>query len=236
LPRQRVLGILGILLFCAMLIDLHTHSLFSDGALIPSELVRRVGSLGYRAVALTDHGDSSNLDHLVPSMVHAAEDLNRVQSVQVIPGVELTHVPPALIASLVKRARDLGAKLVVIHGETIVEPVAPGTNRAGLEAGADIIAHPGLISVEEVQLAARKSVFLEISARKGHSLTNGHVAKLALEAGAYLVLNSDGHAPGDFLSETLAPRIAQGAGLTHDSFANLQSNARLLLERLGYTI
>jgi putative hydrolase len=227
---------LGILVLSAMMIDLHTHSLFSDGAMIPSELVRRVGAAGYAAVAITDHADSSNLDHLVPRMIRVADDLNRVQSVKVIPGVELTHVPPELIVALVKKARDLGARLVVIHGETIVEPVAPGTNRAGLDAGADIIAHPGLISVEEARLAAEKGIFLEITARKGHSLTNGHVAKLALETGASMVLNSDGHAPGDFLSEALAPRITQGAGLPSDAFVQLQSNARKLLDRLGYPL
>jgi putative hydrolase len=217
-----------------MIIDLHTHTFFSDGALVPSELVRRVGTAGYAAIAITDHADSSNLDHLVPSMVRVAEDLNKAQEVIVIPGVELTHVPPERIASLVKKSRDLGAKLVVIHGETIVEPVAPGTNRAGLDAGADIIAHPGLISIEEAHLAARKGIYLEITARKGHSLTNGHVARLALETGAFLILNSDGHAPGDFLSEALAPKIAQGAGLPPDAFATLQADARLLMERLGY--
>jgi putative hydrolase len=219
-----------------MIIDLHTHTFFSDGALIPSELVQRVGVAGYGAIAITDHADSSNLDHLVPSMVRVAEDLNRTQPVTVIPGVELTHVPPDLIASLVKRARDLGAKVVVIHGETIVEPVAPGTNRAGLDAGADIIAHPGLLGLEEARVAAQKGIFLEITARKGHSLTNGHVARLALETGASLVLNSDGHAPGDFLTEALAPKIVQGAGLPPDAFAGLQSNARLLLDRLGYPL
>jgi putative hydrolase len=219
-----------------MMIDLHTHSLFSDGVLIPSELVRRVGAAGYAAVAITDHADSSNLDHLVPRMIRVADDLNGAQSVRVIPGVELTHVPPELIGALVKKARDLGARLVVIHGETIVEPVASGTNRAGLDAGADIIAHPGLISVEEARLAAEKGIFLEITARKGHSLTNGHVAKLALETGASMVLNSDGHAPGDFLSEALAPRITQGAGLPSNAFVQLQSNARKLLDRLGYPL
>jgi putative hydrolase len=219
-----------------MIIDLHTHTFFSDGALIPSELVRRVGAAGYAALAITDHADSSNLDHLVPSMVRVAEDLNKAQAVRVIPGVELTHVPPEMIASLVQKARDLGAKLVVIHGETIVEPVASGTNRAGLDAGADIIAHPGLLHVEEARLAARKGILLEITARKGHSLTNGHVAKVALETGASLVLNSDGHAPGDFLSEALAPKVVQGAGLSADAFADLQSNARLLLDRLGYPL
>lgn len=216
-----------------MIIDLHTHTFFSDGVLIPSELVRRAGAVGYAAVAITDHADSSNLDHIIPRVIRVADDLNRSQPVRVIPGVELTHVPPELIQALVKKARDLGTKLVVIHGETIVEPVAPGTNRAGLEACADILAHPGLLTPEEAQLAAAKGIFLEISARKGHSLTNGHVAKLAREAGASLVLNSDGHAPGDFLSEALAPKITQGAGLPPDAFFQLQSNARELLDRLG---
>lgn len=219
-----------------MIIDLHVHTLFSDGELIPSEVVRRVGAARYAAIGLTDHADSSNLDHLIPSMVRVAEDLNQTQSVKVIPGIELTHVPPGLIPPLVKKARELGAGLVVVHGETIVEPVAPGTNRAGLEAGADIIAHPGLLSVEDAHLAAQKGIFLELTARKGHSLTNGHVAKLAMETGAPLVLNSDGHAPGDFLSEALAPKIVQGAGLSSDAYTRLQSNARLLLDRLGYPL
>ena len=215
------------------MIDLHTHSFFSDGALIPSELIRRFEALGYSAVAITDHADSSNLDHLVPRMVQVACDLNRYQSVKVIPGVELTHVPPPLIRPLIDKARALGAKLVIIHGETIVEPVAPGTNRAGLEAGADIIAHPGLISAEEVQLAAKKGVFLEISGRKGHSFGNGHVVRLAREADVKLVLDSDGHAPGDFMTEEFAQKVAEGAGLPPGSLQELLSNARLLLEKIG---
>ena len=220
----------------ADVIDLHTHSFLSDGALIPSELVRRFEALGYAAVAITDHADSSNLDHLVPRIVRVSHDLNRCQSVKVIPGVELTHVPPQLIRSLVEKARALGAKLVVIHGETIVEPVAPGTNREGLEAGADIIAHPGLITPDEVRLAAKKGVFLEISARKGHSLTNGHVARLAIEAGATLVLDSDSHGPGDFMTEEFAGKVVEGAGLNSGSLQKLLSNSRLLLEKIGFSL
>ncbi|MGD2126330.1 MAG: histidinol phosphate phosphatase domain-containing protein [Desulfobacteraceae bacterium] len=218
------------------MIDLHTHSLFSDGELIPSELARRFEALGYSAVAVTDHVDSSNLDHIVPRVAQAARDLNDFQSVKVIPGVELTHVPPALIGVLVKRARELGARLVVVHGETIVEPVPPGTNRAGLEAGADILAHPGLITRDEAQLAAEKGILLEITSRKGHSLTNGHVAKLANETGARLVLNSDGHSPGDFMSEDFARKILEGAGLPPDSFQKVLSSARLLLEKIGFPL
>ncbi len=219
-----------------MMIDLHTHSLFSDGELIPSELVRRMEALGYKAVAITDHVDASQLDFVVPRIVHIAEELNHHQAVRVIPGVELTHVPPGLIASLVKEARELGAALVVIHGESPVEPVAPGTNRAGIEAKADILAHPGLITAEETALAAERGVFLEISGRSGHSFTNGHVAKIAQETGAKLILNSDAHAPGDLLDENLARKIVQGAGLPEGSFENLLANSRRLLEKIGYPL
>jgi putative hydrolase len=216
------------------MIDLHTHSLYSDGELIVSELVRRFETFGYSAVAVTDHVDSSSLDFVVPRVVHAARDLADVQPVTVIPGVELTHVPPCLIAPLCKKARELGARLIVVHGETIVEPVPPGTNRAALEAGVDILAHPGLISPEEVRLAAEKGIFLELSGRKGHSLTNGHVAKLAREIGARLVLDSDSHSPGDIMSASLAEKVAMGAGLSSSGYAELLSNARMLIERAGY--
>lgn len=217
-----------------MMIDLHTHSLYSDGVLIPSELVRRFEASGYSAVAITDHVDSSTLDFVVPRIVQAATDLTQAQPVTVIPGVELTHVPPASIGLLCRKARELGAKLVVVHGETIVEPVPPGTNRAALDAGVDLLAHPGLISPEEVRLASERGIFLEISGRKGHSLTNGHVARLAKEFGAKLVLNSDTHSPGDILGETLAEKVAMGAGLPFSAFAELLSNARILMKRAGY--
>ena len=215
------------------MIDLHTHTFYSDGVLIPSELVRRFEALDYEAVALTDHTDSSNIDFIIPRILQVAEDLNRAQKVKVVPGVEITHVPPGLIGTLVKRARDLGAQLVVVHGETIVEPVAQGTNRAGLEAGADIIAHPGLITEKEVALAAEKGVYLEITSRGGHSLSNGYVARLASQAGAKLILNSDSHAPGDFLTRDFARKIVQGAGIPSEGLDLLLSNARELLEKIG---
>ena len=214
------------------MIDLHTHSLFSDGQLIPSELVRRAEAMGYTAIAIADHADTSTLDFTIPRLVQVAEELNRSQSVKVIPGVELTHIPPVLLVTLIQRARQLGAELVVVHGETIVEPVAPGTNRAALEGGADILAHPGLITEKEAQLAADKGVCLEISGRSGHSFTNGHVAKTAGAAGARLILNSDAHAPRDLLTTSLAEKIVYGAGLPVGSYKNLLSNAEQLLERI----
>jgi len=216
------------------MIDLHTHTVFSDGELIPFELARRAAVAGYRALAITDHGDFSNMDLIIPRLSRIAHDLGKALGLAVIPGIELTHIPPAMIAEAAAEARSQGAKLVVCHGETIVEPVAPGTNRAAIEAGVDILSHPGLLSADEAALAARCGVCLEITTRKGHSLTNGHVAKLALAAGAKLVINNDAHAPGDLLSLEMARKIALGAGLSEEQFEQCRRNsAELVFKAVG---
>lgn len=211
------------------MIDLHTHTFFSDGALIPSELARRAEHIGLSGIGITDHGDSSNIDFIVPRIVSAAIDLNRHMKIKVIPGIELTHVPPPMIAECAKRARNLGARIIIVHGETIAEPVAPGTNRAAIDAGVNILAHPGLISMEEVLAAKEKGVLLEITARKGHSLTNGHVAKLAAQAGAKLVINTDTHDPSDLINRDQAIKVVRGAGLTEADFDMMQQNASAFL-------
>jgi histidinol phosphatase-like PHP family hydrolase len=214
------------------MIDLHTHSLFSDGELVPAEHLRRVVMLGYEAVAITDHADSSNLDLIIPRIVQVARDLNPLSSCRLVPGIELTHVPPELFADLTAKARELGALIVVGHGETVVEPVMPGTNRAALEAGVDILAHPGFISREDAALAAEKGILLELSGRKGHSLTNGHVARMAAETGAGLAVNADAHGPGDFLSAEMARTVALGAGVSEEGYVKIREDMKNLVERV----
>lgn len=204
------------------MIDLHTHCFFSDGELVPAEHLRRVEVLGYQAIAITDHADSSNLDFLIPRIAQAAKDLNPHSATRLLVGIELTHVPPALIAELATKARALGAQVVVAHGETVVEPVIPGTNQASLQADIDVLAHPGLISEEDVKLAAENGIFLELSGRKGHSLTNGHVAALALKYGAKLAVNADAHGPGDFLTDQMAETVARGAGLSQEQYQKIR--------------
>jgi putative hydrolase len=213
------------------LIDLHTHSLFSDGELLVSELVRRAEEIGYRFICITDHSDRSNLDFIIPRVVEAVAEINRYNRIQAMAGIELTHVPPPTIGPLAEEARRLGASLVVVHGETVVEPVLPGTNRAALEADIDILAHPGLLTKEEAALAANRGILLEISGRKGHCFANGHVARVAQDVGAALVLNSDAHAPADLLSKEMAGRIALGAGLSAEAFQQMLNNAEALVER-----
>jgi histidinol phosphatase-like PHP family hydrolase len=212
-------------------IDLHTHSIFSDGDLIPSELARRAKVTGYSVLAITDHADHSNFDFIIPRLVKVCQKLTDALSIQVIPGIELTHVPPEYIYDLAVEARHTGAKIIVVHGETIVEPVVTGTNVAALRSPIDILAHPGLITEEEAMEAARNSIYLEITTRKGHSLTNGHVARMARQAKAPLILNSDSHAPHDLVHEEMARKIALGAGLTDAETEAMLRNSQVLVKK-----
>jgi len=209
------------------MIDLHTHSTLSDGELLPAELARRCQAQGYRGLVISDHVDPSNLEFVVVSLARFCDAVaGAYDGLVILPGCEITHVPPVLIGDLVETAREMGAEVVLVHGETPVEPVVTGTNRAAIEAGCDVLAHPGLIRPEDVELAAQAGVLLEVSGRQGHSLANGHVARLALERGARLSFGSDGHSPGDYPTRSAAERILHCAGLTPEQATEaLRNNA-----------
>jgi histidinol phosphatase-like PHP family hydrolase len=215
--------------------DFHMHSLFSDGELLPAEIVRRTYVLGNRVIAITDHADPSNLEHVIKSLIRASEFTSKyVDSFRLIPGVELTHIPPRSIPYLAREAKKLGAELVVVHGETPVEPVQEGTNLAACSCGdVDILAHPGMITEDAAMTAKVNGIFLELSYRSGHCLGNGHVAQLAKKCGAHLLVDSDAHNIGDHLSPRTALGVAQNSGLTVvESERIIFENPDLLLKRI----
>lgn len=195
--------------------DLHTHSIFSDGELIPAELVRRAMVLGHDAIAITDHVDMSNVEFVVTNVVKAVELCE--DYIKVIPGVEITHVPPRKIDHVAKLARKYGAEWIVVHGETVTEPVAPGTDHASAgNPEIDVIGHPGFITIDDAQLAADNDVILEITGRAGHNITNGHVVNMARAVGAKMVIDSDTHQPENLMDEATARVVALGAGMTQE--------------------
>lgn len=213
------------------MIDFHIHSVFSDGELIPAEIIRRAQAIGYRALAITDHADQSNIDLIIPRIVEVMKKIQPFTDIVLLPGIEITHVPPETIPDLAKEARKLGAKIIVVHGETLVEPVKEGTNKKALESDIDILAHPGLITEEEVLEASNRNIYLEITSRKGHSLSNGHVAHLATKYGTKLVINTDSHSPGDFISKDFAIKILKGAGLGEKEIYKVFQNMEEIIRR-----
>lgn len=221
-----------------MVYDFHTHSFLSDGVLSPVEVLRYAVVNSYRAIAITDHVGPGNCARVLEQVIRECEFCSRHWDIIALPGVELTHVPAGGIAEVARQARELGARVIVVHGETIVEPVEPGTNLAAVKCpDVDILAHPGVLTREEAETAAANGVFIEISGRKGHCYTNGHVVRLGREAGVRFLVDSDSHAPGDFLNPSFARKVALGAGLDSDEIVQvLEGNPQHLLDKLGYRI
>lgn len=66
----------------AGLVDLHTHTTFSDGLFTPEELVTAAANLGLGAIAVTDHDSMAGVER--------ALDAGRSRRLEVVPGVEMS--------------------------------------------------------------------------------------------------------------------------------------------------
>ncbi|WP_048059159.1 histidinol phosphate phosphatase domain-containing protein [Methanococcus vannielii] len=214
--------------------DFHTHTVFSDGELIPSELVRRAKVLGHVAIGITDHADMSNYKELIEKNIAVRDEIKDYwNDIRVVVGVEITHVPPKSIPKMAKKCKNRGAEIVVVHGETIVEPVSEETNYyASISEDVDILAHPGLIDIETAKNILENNIFFEITSRKGHSLTNGHVLNISRALNIPTLINTDTHAPSDLITYEFARKVGIGSGMTSKELnESLNINPKELLKR-----
>lgn len=214
--------------------DFHAHTYLTDGASSATDMWRHSDRLRHRAQAITDHVALEDPGPILTQLRAEARAWEGSGLITLV-GVEISMVPPRRVADVARAARRAGAEIVIVHGETIVEPVPAGTNHAALEAPeVDLLAHPGLLTEADAALAHDHAKVLELSARAGHGLTNGHVAQRALAAGVDLAVDSDAHAPDQLVGPELARKIAGGAGLSEPQvLAALQDGPERLLRRCG---
>jgi putative hydrolase len=219
-----------------MIFDFHTHTFLSDGENLPIELIRFALEAGYGCIALTDHASVSNIDMVIENIIKDCRLAEKYWDIRAIPGVELTHVPAGSLDELARYARDKGAKIVNVHGESIAETVEPGTNLAAVNSKyVDMLAHPGLLTLQEAGLAKENGIYIEITKRSGHSLANGRVADVGKKAGVNFLINSDAHSHQDLYRAGVQKKIGLGAGFTEEETdIILNINTGNFLKKLGY--
>jgi putative hydrolase len=213
------------------MIDLHTHTFFSDGVLSVSELVYRAKTVGYTHIAITDHVDEANIEFVVKNIQNAVKNLSTFYNITVLPGVELTYVPPEIIPKMVVKARNYGAKIVVVHGESPVEPVPPGTNMAAVLSRVDVLAHPGNVTKDVAEIAHKNNVAFEITSRKGHSNTNAWVAEISKKENVNLVFNNDVHFPENILNKEQIYSVLSESKLDINEYSKMLKNAENIINR-----
>ena len=213
--------------------DFHTHTFLSDGEYGPMETAQRAKSKGYSVIGFSDHVDFGTYENTIAQLKKAAKAINSSEmGIKALVGVEITHVPPSQIKEIVELCKKEGAEFTIIHGETPIEPVIRGTNRAAIEGGADILAHPGFITEEDVELAVRKGVFLEISTRKKQQLANPHVINLIRKYGAPFLINSDAHEDGHLLTPEFLEKFMNSYRISYDEWIK---NIGLFFNRINFS-
>ncbi|MFA5113298.1 MAG: histidinol phosphate phosphatase domain-containing protein [Candidatus Margulisiibacteriota bacterium] len=216
-------------------VEFHCHSIFSDGALLPAALVREAEVRGHSALAITDHVDASNLEAVLKALTKFEKETRGQLPLKFFPGAEVSYVRPPFLAQYCRKARQNGARIIIVHGESPVEQVYPGTNHAAVkDAGlVDILAHPGNITEEDVILAAKNGVFLEITARKGHREGNRHVAEMARQFKAKCVVDTDCHNESDMITQEQAYSLCKEAGMTdEEALQTVRDNPQELIKRI----
>ncbi len=212
--------------------DFHTHTFLSDGEYGPMETAQRARSRGYVLIGFSDHVDFGTFEDTINKLKKAVEAINRSEmGIKAMVGVEITHVPPSQIREMVQLCRETGAQYTIVHGETPIEPVIKGTNLAAIEAGADILAHPGFITEVEARLAAENGVFLEISARKKQMIANAHVIEMARRSGAPFLVNSDAHEDAHLLTEETLKQLLKAFDIKEEE---LIANIKEFLKKVSY--
>lgn len=212
----------GVFIF---MMDFHI-SLSPDGAAggWNAALALRCAALaGLRFAGLVLPSDGTDFSR-VASLAAGVRRLSLYANVEARMGVELRYVPPALLPSAVKEARAAGAELVLVYGETIGDQVEVGTNIAAIEAGADILAHPGLVDEETAAFAAERGVALELTSCARHGLTNAETAAMALRFGCPLVRGSAASRPEELAARTFWSLAIKGA----DVFGKENGKSNLL--------
>jgi 3',5'-nucleoside bisphosphate phosphatase len=141
-------------------IDLHAHTLASDGANPPPELVRAAASAGIEVLAVTDHDTVEGL----PAALAAGERAG----VEVLPGCEVTGEADGRVVHL------------LAYGQGLLEPgaidrvvaVRLDRQQRNLRIGAELEALTGVGYADALELAG------------GSALSRAHFARALVRSGA----------------------------------------------------
>ena len=186
------------------MIDLHTHSVYSDGTNTPAELVSMADERGLGALALTDHDTVKG----IPELLATAE----AASVEAVPGIELSaecergtmhilgyfidHTCPILLEKIekIRTGRDIRnveilKKLNKLGYRLLWEDVER-------QAGLDVVGRPHIAAalLERGHVKSKKAAFdlLLAKGRPGYVERDRYSAKecidLIREAGGVSVL------------------------------------------------
>lgn len=175
------------------LIDLHTHSLKSDGAQTPADVIRTAHAAGLSAVALSDH---DNIDGVREAMAEGEK-----LGIEVVPAVELSaqvdtelHILGYFIDIENKKLQEAMAYSLVVRDQR-QEETCRKLNEQGFQ-----------ITMDELREEAHgnpvlcRAHFAQIMVRKGYAESVQDCFKKYLSVGCYAYSNKQALLPHEAVS------------------------------------
>jgi putative hydrolase len=219
--------------------DLHSHTDWSDGGASVLEMAAAAQARGYEYLAITDHSPRITVvNGLGPERLAAQRRLidaasQELEGITVLQGVEVDINEDG---SLDEPDEALAALDIVIaspHVKLRMEPAAMTERmlRAVEHPHVDVIGHPtgrrpgsrpgAEYDFETVfRAAAARGVVLELDCDPARMDLSPELAALAASVGCRLSLDSDAHAPDQFLYVDLGVWMARRAGIDTDRIVN----------------
>ncbi|HEU5253215.1 MAG TPA: DNA polymerase/3'-5' exonuclease PolX [Solirubrobacterales bacterium] len=227
--------------------DLHSHTTLSDGRNSLEEMAEAARERGYGYLAITDHSASHGFgDHVTPERlwerieeVRAWNEAHGTKSFRLLAGSEINigldgslDYPDDLVAALdwvvasVHTSFNVSEKQMTERVVTAIEN--PNVDCIGHLTGRLIgRREPYGIDVEAVaEAAARTGTTIEINGNPNRRDLSDLHARLAVEAGVKIVLNTDAHGVDTLDNMAYAVATARRAWLTADDVANTRGWAQ----------
>ncbi|MCX5662352.1 MAG: DNA polymerase/3'-5' exonuclease PolX [Planctomycetota bacterium] len=227
--------------------ELHAHTTASDGLWSIMDLAQAAAARGFHTVAVTDHSKSQyqanglsaeRLEKHIVAIHAVAKQLKG--TITVLAGSEVDILTDGSLDYPDSLLKELDIVVASPHAALSQEP-AKATERllkAMENPYVTIMGHPTgrLVSKREgldpdipkiAAAAAKRGVALEINANHYRlDLRDAH-AKIALDAGAMLAIDTDAHGPADLNELTYGVLTARRAGARAEQVVNCLSREKL---------
>jgi DNA polymerase (family 10) len=226
--------------------DLHCHTVASDGRNTVERMAGAARERGYEYLAITDHSASHGFGNDVSpdALRRHAEHVRRVdaelEDLRLLAGSEVNVLPDGSLDYDDELLGELDWIIASLHSSFRMGEAAMTERmvRAIEHPLVDAIGHPtgrlierrrpyGLDVERVVEAAVRTGTFLEINANPDRRDLSDVNARLAVEGGAKLVIDSDAHGVERLVNVRYGVATARRAWLTADDVANTRSWAEL---------
>ena len=226
--------------------DLHSHTIASDGRNTISEMAHAARERGYEYLAITDHsashgfGNDVSPDQLRRQIERIREANLAIEGIELLAGSEVNILPDGSLDYEDELLAQLDWIVASVHTSFGMGEAAM-TKRmvAAIEHPlVDAIGHPTgrlierrepyAVDLEAVfAAAARTGTLLEINANPDRRDLSDVHARVAVQAGVRLVIDSDAHRVGTLANIRWGIATARRAWLTKDDVANTRPWAEL---------